>query len=296
MEHIISTFYKFVLLQDPDIYREQLLQLCQTQGIRGTILLAHEGINATIAGSSSAIDTVLTHLRQTPAFSDLDTKEATAESPPFGRLKIKVRQEIVTLGCPEVDPSQQVGQYVEPSEWNQVLMDPEVVVIDTRNQYEVDIGSFRGAINPQTDSFRQFPDYARTHLDPTQHKKIAMFCTGGIRCEKATSYLLQRGFQEVYHLKGGILKYLEEVPPGDSLWEGECFVFDQRVAVQHGVDEGHHEICYGCGHPLSSEDLASPHYEVGIACPYCWMSLTPQRRLRRENRQRQRRHNRQQTR
>jgi UPF0176 protein len=230
-----------------------LLSYCQVQGIKGTILLAAEGINGTIAGSRQAIDAVLGFLQADPRFADLEHKESQADFPPFDRLKVRLKKEIVTLGIPEVDPNEQVGTYVHPRDWNELINDPDVVVIDTRNDYEVDIGTFKGAKNPHTDSFRQFPDYVRRHLNPTQHKKVAMFCTGGIRCEKASSYLLSQGFQEVYHLKGGILKYLEEVPPEISHWQGECFVFDQRVAVKHGLEEGTHILCHSCGHPIAEE-------------------------------------------
>jgi UPF0176 protein len=202
-------------------------------------------------------------------------------------MKVKLKKEIVTLGLPEVDPNQQVGNYVEPQKWNELITNSEVVVIDTRNQYEVDIGTFKGAIAPKTRSFREFPDYVVNKLNPQQHKKVAMFCTGGIRCEKASSFLLSQGFQEVYHLKGGILKYLEEVPPEESLWQGECFVFDERVAVKHGLAEGSHTMCRSCGHPLSREDKASPHYEEMISCPYCYEQLTSEKKARQQERQRQ---------
>jgi UPF0176 protein len=188
------------------------------------------------------------------------------------------------LGCPDADPSQQVGIYVEPQDWNRLISDPDVVVIDTRNQYEVDIGSFKGAKNPATRSFREFPIYVQQHLDPAQHKKVAMFCTGGIRCEKASAFLLSQGFQQVYHLKGGILKYLEDVPPDESLWQGECFVFDQRVAVQQGLEPGTHEMCLSCGHPISAADKASADYEAGISCPYCIADLTDEKRRRQQAR------------
>lgn len=269
MPHVVSTFYKFVQLPNYADKREPLLSYCQDQGIRGTILLAQEGINGTIAGSRSAIDNVLAYLRQDPRLSDLDTKESFSESPLFDRMKVKLKREIVTLGMPEIDPTQQAGTYVKPQNWNEIISDPEVTVIDVRNQFEVKIGSFKNAIDPQTASFRQFPDYVRSQLDPQQHKKIAMFCTGGIRCEKASAYMRSQGFEEVYHLEGGILKYLEEIPSEESLWQGECFVFDQRVAVTVGVEDGSYAMCQACGHPISPEEQASPQYREGVSCPYC---------------------------
>jgi len=217
---------------------------------------------------------------------DLEHKESVADAQPFDRMKVRLKSEIVTIGVPEADPNAQVGTYVDPKDWNAVLADPNVTVIDTRNDYEISIGSFQGAENPQTRSFRQFPEYVRTHLNPAQHKKVALFCTGGIRCEKASAFMLAQGFEEVYHLKGGILKYLEEIPPDESLWEGECFVFDQRVAVQHGLEAGTYDLCRACGHPLSAADKASLHYEDGISCPYCIDRLTEEKRARQEARQR----------
>lgn len=278
MALVVATFYKFVKLSDLSELRSPLLSHCQAQNIRGTILLAQEGINGTIAGTRKAIDSVLTYLRSEPRLADLEHKESPAEEMPFDRMKVRIKKEIVTLGLPEVDPTEQVGTYVSPEEWNAIVSDPDVVVIDTRNAYEVGIGTFKGAKNPETNSFREFPEYVQQHLDPTKHKKVAMFCTGGIRCEKASSFMLSQGFQEVYHLKGGILKYLEEVPPDESLWQGECFVFDQRVTVQQGLEAGTHEICWGCGHPVSAADKASPQYEVGISCPYCYDRLTEEKR------------------
>ncbi|HEY9614725.1 rhodanese-related sulfurtransferase, partial [Allocoleopsis sp.] len=277
MTQVVATFYKFVKLPDFAEKRDTLLSHCEAQGIKGTILLAAEGINGTIAGSRQAIDSVLSFLRSDPRLIDLEHKESPADSPPFDRLKVRLKKEIVTLGLPEIDPSDRVGTYVSPQEWNALISDPEVTLIDTRNDYEVSIGTFQGAQNPKTASFRQFPNYVRTHLDPTKHKKVAMFCTGGIRCEKATSLMMAQGFQEVYHLQGGILKYLEEVPPEESLWQGECFVFDQRVAVEHGLEAGTHEMCRSCGHPIAEDDKVSPHYQEGISCPYCFERLTEEK-------------------
>lgn len=291
MSYLITTFYKFVTLSDLKATREQILAWCRENQIKGTIILATEGINGTIAGRHQAIATMLKQLRSLDGLADLEHKESTADKPPFVRLKVKIKSEIVTLGMPEVNPNQQVGTYVAPQDWNRVISDPEVVVIDTRNEYEVEIGSFKRALNPHTESFRQFPEYIAQNLDPEQNPKVAMFCTGGIRCEKASSYLLSQGFKEVYHLQGGILKYLENVSPQESLWEGECFVFDDRVAVKEGLELGSYELCYACGHPISAEDKQSPQYEVDISCPYCYEQLTSAKKERQENRRRQREYN-----
>lgn len=282
MEKIVVTFYKFVKLPDFTEKKTVILDYCKSQGIKGTILLAEEGINGTIAGSPDAIEAVLAFLRSDPRLGDLEIKKSPSGTEPFERMKVKLKKEIVTLGIPEVDPNDTPGTYVSAQEWNRLLEDPEVVVIDTRNQYEVDIGTFKGAQNPQTQNFRQFPEYVRENLNPRQHKKVAMFCTGGIRCEKASAFMRSNGFEEVYQLHGGILKYLEEIDPQDSLWEGECFVFDERVALVHGLDEGNHDLCLGCGHPVSEEEKNSPHYEQGICCPYCYQTLTPEKRSRQQ--------------
>ena len=288
MTYIIATFYKFVALDNLEGRKKAIAAYCSSQDIKGTILLASEGINGTIAGSRQAIDTIMAWLLSHEAFADLEHKESTATSLPFARMKVKIKREIVTLGITKVDPNHQVGQYVSPKEWNQVIRDPEVTVIDTRNDYEVGIGSFQGAIDPKTQSFRQFPEYVAQNLDPKQHPKVAMFCTGGIRCEKASSYLLSHGFKEVYHLQGGILKYLAEVPAEESLWEGECFVFDERVTVKEGLASGSYELCYACGHPISEADKTSPQYEPSISCPHCYHELTPEKKARQEDRRRQR--------
>jgi UPF0176 protein len=279
---VVAAMYKFVKLPDFAEKRDPLLSYCQAQGVKGTILLAQEGINGTIAGSRQAIASVLWFLRSDPRLADLEYKESHTETPPFERMKVRLKQEIVTLGLPEIDPNEQVGTYVNPQEWNDLISDPEVTIIDTRNDYEVNIGTFQGAENPQTNSFREFPDYVRHHLDPTKHKKVALFCTGGIRCEKASSFMLAQGFAEVYHLKGGILKYLQEVAAEESLWEGECFVFDERVAVIQGLEEGSYELCFGCGRPISEQDKVSPKYEQGISCPDCFDSLTDDKRARQQ--------------
>jgi UPF0176 protein len=288
MTIVIATFYKFVTLENLSEKRQCLREYCQENNIKGTILLATEGINATVAGSRENIDQVLAYLRSDPNFADLEHKESYSEVFPFERLKVKIKSEIVTFGVSEVAPSQQVGTYVTPQEWNTIISDPEVVVIDTRNDYEVEIGSFKRAHNPQTQSFREFPEYVAKNLDPQQHQKVAMFCTGGIRCEKASSYLLSQGFKEVYHLKGGILKYLEEIPTEESLWQGECFVFDKRVAVKQGLEPGSYDLCYACGHPISELDKTSSYYEPIVSCPYCYDKLTPEKKARQLEKQRQR--------
>lgn len=274
MTLVVATFYKFVQLCDSADKQLSLLACCQAEAVRGTILLAAEGINGTIAGSRQGIDAVLAWLRTDPRLADLEHKESMADEMPFDRMKVRLKQEIVTLGQPNVDPTAHVGTYVDPQDWNALISDPSVTVIDTRNFYEVEIGTFKGAKNPATASFREFPQYVQTQLDPQTYPKVAMFCTGGIRCEKASAFLLSQGFREVYHLKGGILKYLEEIPPDESLWQGECFVFDQRVAVQHGLELGTHDMCHGCGYPISEADKASLHYQEGICCPHCYDRLT----------------------
>lgn len=287
---VIAAFYHFTNLPDYTEMRLPLQQFCITHEVKGTILLAPEGINGTIAGPRPGIDAVFAHLRSDPRMATLEHKESfvdPAEEEPFYRMKVRLKREIVALGLPEVNPNEQVGTYVDPHEWNALISDPEVLVIDTRNDYEYVVGTFRGAINPETRAFREFPAYVRQNLDPKKYKKVAMFCTGGIRCEKATSFMLLEGFEEVYHLKGGILKYLEEVNPEESLWEGECFVFDNRVTVDHYLQPGNYAMCYACKRPLSDEDMESPDYEEGISCPYCVHNLTPEKRVGLAERQKQ---------
>ena len=281
MTQVVVTFYKFVSLPDFAEKREPLLSYCLSEGVKGTILLAEEGINGTIAAASQAIiDSIFAFLSADPRLIGLEYKLSHAQTPPFERMKVKLKREIVTIGLPEVNPSQQVGTYINPQDWNAIISDPEVVVIDTRNDYEVKIGTFQRAQNPQTRSFRQFPEYVRQNLNPDTHKKVAMFCTGGIRCEKASAFMLSQGFEAVYHLKGGILKYLEEVPAAESLWQGECFVFDERVAGQQGLAPGNDEMCRSCGHPISELDKQSQKYEERISCPNCFDTLTEEKRTR----------------
>lgn len=287
MTQVIAAFYKFVTLANYSERRQPLLNICQQHQIKGTILLAAEGINATISGTRSSIDAILAYLKADPCFTDLEHKESIAETSPFDRLKVRLKQEIVTFGIPTTNPTETVGTYVKPQDWDRLIADPDVLVIDTRNRYEVEIGTFKGAIDPQTDSFTEFPEYVANHLDPGRHEQVALFCTGGIRCEKATSYLLNQGFERVYHLEGGILKYLEEIPATDSHWEGECFVFDDRVAITHGLEPGTHQLCWGCGNPISQADLTHPHYEPGICCHRCYQTITPEQRASRTERWRQ---------
>ena len=284
---VVAALYKFVSLPDFHELREPLLDVCRETEVKGTLLLAQEGINGTIAGSREGIDRVLTWLRSDPRLLDLDHKESYDETMPFYRMKVKLKKEIVTMGVEGIDPNERVGTYVAPREWDALVNDPEVLLIDTRNDYEVDIGTFHGAIDPQTANFRQFPAYVRSHLDPSRHKKVAMFCTGGIRCEKASAFMLQEGFEEVYHLKGGILKYLEEVPEEQSSWQGECFVFDNRVAVNHRLEKGHYDQCHGCRHPITEQDKQSEKYRQGVCCPHCHDSLTAEQVARFSERQKQ---------
>ncbi|KAB8319627.1 rhodanese-related sulfurtransferase [Tolypothrix campylonemoides VB511288] len=287
MTLVVAALYKFVKLPDFAEKQHSLLSLCQSHGVKGTILLAPEGINGTIAASRQGVDSVLSFLRSDPRLADLEHKESYADYSPFERMKVRLKKEIVTIGRTEVDPNEQVGTYVSPKDWNELICDPEVTVIDTRNDYEVRIGTFKRAQNPHTESFREFPEYVHKHLDPNEHKKVALFCTGGIRCEKASSFMLSQGFQEVYHLKGGILKYLEEVPESESLWDGECFVFDQRIAVSHGLETGSYDMCASCGRPISEADKSSPKYEEGVSCAYCFDSLSEEKKTRQQEKKRQ---------
>lgn len=284
---VVAALYKFVSLPDYVALREPLLQTLLDNGIKGTLLLAEEGINGTVSGSRAGIDALLAWLRRDPRLADIDHKESTCAEQPFYRTKVKLKKEIVTLGVPGVDPNRRVGTYVEPGDWNALISDPEVLLIDTRNDYEVAIGTFEGAIDPKTKSFREFPEYVRAHFDPARHKKVAMFCTGGIRCEKASSYMLGEGFEEVYHLKGGILRYLEEVPEEQTLWRGDCFVFDNRVTVRHDLSEGDFELCHACRQPVSPAERESGRYVPGISCPHCWESLPEKTRAGARERQKQ---------
>ena len=285
--YIIAALYHFTRFDDPAALRGPLLALMQAKGVTGTLLLAREGINGTIAGDRAGIDAVLAHVRALPGCSDLEWKESTASEQPFARTKVKLKREIVTMGQPDVDPRASVGHYVDPKDWNDLIRSDDVVVIDTRNDYEVAIGTFEGAVDPQTDSFRDFPAWWEENKDRFHNKRIAMFCTGGIRCEKSTNYLLGQGVPEVYHLKGGILKYLEEVPADDSTWQGACFVFDGRVSVEHGLKEGPHLLCHACRRPILPEDRNRPEYEHGVSCHLCVDETTEEDKARFRERQHQ---------
>lgn len=284
---VVAALYHFVSLPDFRELQKPLLDFCLEHDIRGTLLLAEEGINGTIAGTRASIDALLAYLRTDQRFAKLGHKESYTDKRPFYRMKVKLKKEIVTIGLPEVSPTKCVGEYVEPKDWNAIITDPETLLIDTRNDYEYRLGTFKGAIDPKTKSFREFPKYIEENIDAKKHKKVAMFCTGGIRCEKASSFMLSRGFEKVYHLKGGILKYLEEVPAEESQWEGECFVFDDRVAVDHSLKPGQHRMCFGCKNPISPQDIASRDYQEGICCPHCADKLTEEKRKRFAQRQHQ---------
>jgi UPF0176 protein len=267
--YTVAALYHFTRFDDPTALRGPLLDLCKSKGIMGTLLLAKEGINGTIAGPRAGIDAVLAHIRALPGCADLEHKESTASTPPFHRMKVRLKKEIVTMGQPDVDPVSRVGNYVDPADWNDLISAPDVAVIDTRNDYEVAIGTFEGAVDPETKSFGEFPEWWEKNKHRFHNKRIAMFCTGGIRCEKSTNYLMGQGVQDVYHLKGGILKYLEEVPQDQSKWDGECFVFDARVSVGHGLEEGPHILCHACRRPLRPEDRDNPAFEQGVSCHQC---------------------------
>ncbi len=264
----VAALYRFARFDDPAALRTPLLAACEAHAIKGTLLLAREGINGTIAGSAEAIRAVLGHIRALPDCADIEVKYSTADAMPFHRMKVRLKREIVTMGQPDIDPLD-VGHYVAPADWNALIDSPDTVVIDTRNAYEVKVGTFDGSIDPQTHSFSEFPEWFRANRDALADKKVAMFCTGGIRCEKATAFLKAEGVTDVFHLKGGILKYLEEVPPAESRWQGECFVFDERVAVRHGLAAGSHGLCRACRMPVSPEDRQSPLFEEGVSCPAC---------------------------
>ena len=270
MTVVVAALYQFTKVDDCGSLHLALRNLGIAHGIKGTILIAHEGINGTVCATRAAIDALRTFLKEDGRFDNLEYKESWANTTPFYRLKVRIKKEIVTLGVDEVDCIGGAGTYVEPRDWNKLIQDPNVIVIDTRNDYEVAVGTFQGAVDPKFKSFRAFPTYVSEQMHDQQDKKIAMFCTGGIRCEKSAAYLEKMGFKNIHHLKGGILRYLEDVPPQDSLWRGECFVFDQRTAVQHGLDLGEHGKCYGCRMPLAPSDKKSEHYVEGVQCHHCF--------------------------
>jgi UPF0176 protein len=274
----VAALYRFTPFDECGQIQALLSHACRTNGVRGTLLLAAEGINGTIAGRDDGVEAVLAAIRALPGCADLDVKLSRAATMPFHRLKVRIKREIVTMGVPAVDPLSGVGHYVAPTDWNALIDQPDTVVVDTRNDYEVAVGTFAGAVDPGTRSFRDFPAWFAAHRDELAGKRVAMFCTGGIRCEKATAVLKGEGIDDVFHLKGGILAYLEQVPPEESRWQGECFVFDQRVAVSHGLGQGTHALCHGCRMPVSVEDRGSPHYQPGVSCPRCHATRTDEQR------------------
>jgi UPF0176 protein len=284
---IVAAIYQFVKLPDYVQLAAKLTTLCDQLALKGTLLLAEEGINGTVSGSRDAINGLIAFLTAEGRFNNLSHKESIYDEPPFYRMKVKLKKEIVTMGVDGIDPLQIVGTYVKPQDWNELISDPDVVVIDTRNSYEYNIGTFERAIDPKTETFREFPAFVAEQLNPSKHKKVAMFCTGGIRCEKSTAYLKEQGFEEVYHLEGGILKYLEEVPEAQSLWRGECFVFDNRVAVNHKLEKGIYDQCHGCRHPITDEDKNSVEYMLGVSCPRCYENLSADQKARFTERQKQ---------
>lgn len=285
--YTVAALYHFTRFENPSALRGPLLDLCRAQSVMGTLLLAREGINGTIAGNRKGIDAVLAHIRAMPGCADFGWKESTAGHEPFNRMKVRLKKEIVTLGQPNVDPTAAVGHYVEPKDWNDLITAEDVVVIDTRNDYEFAIGTFEGAIDPETKTFGEFPAWWAANKDRFHNKRVAMFCTGGIRCEKSTNYLMGLGVEDVYHLKGGILQYLEDVPEGDSTWNGECFVFDARVSVGHGLAEGPHELCYACRMPILPADKGRAEYEHGVSCHLCFSKTTDDAKSRFRERQKQ---------
>ena len=283
----VAALYRFVRLEDFENLRAPLLAFCEARGIRGTLLLAEEGINGTIAGTEQAISEVLAYLRSDNRLADLDCKFSYNTDRPFLRMKVKLKKESVTMGRPDIDPNQCVGRYASPEQWNALVDDPECLVIDTRNDYEVEIGTFQGAINPNTTSFREFPEWVEENLDPSKHKKVAMFCTGGIRCEKSTSLLVSMGFEDVWHLQGGILNYLEKTPVEQTRWDGECFVFDSRVSVDHHLKKGSYDQCYACRFPIDDAQKASDLYVPGVSCPRCHDAHSDEQKQRFTERQKQ---------
>ena len=285
--YVVAALYKFVRLPDYITLRDTLYDYMVANKVKGTLLLAEEGINGTICGERAGVDAVKAWLDADGRFDGMSYKESLSDELAFYRTKVKLKKEIVTMGVEGIDPAHIVGTYVKGDDWNQLITDPDTILIDTRNDYEVAIGTFKNAVNPNTTTFREFPQWAADNLDKTKHKKVAMFCTGGIRCEKSTAFLKEQGFDEVYHLDGGILKYLEEMPQEQSLWQGECFVFDQRVAVKHGLEQGSYDQCYACRMPLSAAEMASEHYVKGLSCPHCHDKTTDEQKAAFAERQRQ---------
>ena len=286
-EIVVCALYKFVRLENFTQLRQPLLETMESNGIKGTLLLAAEGVNGTVAGNREGIDALLAWLDKQPGLDNIVYKESYDSEMPFYRTKVKLKKEIVTMGVEGIDPNRVVGSYVKPKDWNALISDPEVLLVDTRNDYEIQIGTFKNAINPKTETFREFPQYVKDHLDTGKHKKVAMFCTGGIRCEKSTAYLKEQGFDEVYHLEGGILKYLEEVPKEDTMWEGDCFVFDNRVAVNHDLQSGQYDQCHACRMPITEEEKNNEYYIKGVSCLHCHDKHTPEQIERFKEREKQ---------
>lgn len=284
---VVMALYKFTPFADYQECREGILAAMNEHQVKGSLLIAEEGINGTVAAERPAIESLKEYLNNIPSLSGFSYKESFCKEQPFNRSKVKLKKEIVTMGVPKIDPLKVVGSYVKPEDWNALISDPDVVLVDTRNDYEVELGTFKGALDPNTSSFREFPEYVAKTLDPDKHKKVAMFCTGGIRCEKSTAYMKEQGFEEVYHLEGGILKYLEEVEEQNSMWEGECFVFDGRVSVDHQLQPGHYELCHGCRHPIDEQAKQSAQFEEGVSCPRCHDQLSDEQRDRFRMRQQQ---------
>jgi len=287
MSYCVTALYHFTRLADYEELKTPLQDMCEMLGIKGTLLLAHEGINGTIAGTDNAIEQLLAFLKADPRLKSLEHKESRTDKMPFYRMKTRLKREIVTMGVNGIDPNNIVGTYVDPKDWNELISDPDVVLIDTRNDYEVEIGTFQGALNPNTQTFREFPQWVENNRDKLNKPKVAMFCTGGIRCEKASSFMRLNGFNEVYHLKGGILKYLETQPESDSLWDGDCFVFDQRVAVTHGLEQSDYDQCYACRYPITENEKKSAHYIKGVSCHRCYDKISQDQRERFAQRQKQ---------
>ncbi|KNC66589.1 rhodanese-related sulfurtransferase [Pseudoalteromonas ardens] len=284
---VVCALYKFVSLPNYQAIRQPLLDVMEANEVRGTLLLAEEGINGTVAAKREGIDALLAWLDKQPGLDNIVFKESYDETCPFYRTKVKLKKEIVTMGVQGIDPKEVVGTYVKPQDWNALISDPDVVLVDTRNDYEIEIGTFKNAIDPNTKTFREFPEWAEKNLDPAKHKKVAMFCTGGIRCEKSTAYMKEQGFEEVYHLEGGILKYLEDVPKEETMWEGECFVFDNRVAVDHDLNKGSYDQCHACRMPITAEEMQRPEYMEGVSCHHCHDNVTEEQKARFAERQRQ---------
>ena len=286
-QYLVATFYKFTKIEDLAALQKTIEACCIENDVRGIVLLASEGINSTIAGSRNGVLAVLEFLRKDPRFDGLTWKESIAKEQPFRKLRVRLKKEIVTMGVPGIDPERLVGTYIKPEDWNDLISDPDVIVVDTRNDYEVEIGTFKDAINPDITSFGEFPKWIKDNIDIHTQPRVAMFCTGGIRCEKSTALLKEAGVKEVFHLEGGILKYLEQIPEDQSLWDGECFVFDERVSVGHGLEIGEYELCRGCRYPICEEDKSSSLFREGISCPRCHDQTTDQQKARFAERQKQ---------